>query len=65
MERTMGDSFEEDHGEALAREAGLLREDLPELDEALDPEFEPEFDVEVDPADEARDLHEVDSEVTQ
>jgi hypothetical protein len=65
MERTMADSIEEDHGEAVARDAGLVREDFPEFDEALDPEFEPEFDVQVDPEDEKRDIHEIDAEVTR
>jgi hypothetical protein len=53
-----------DHGEADARAAGLLREDFPDFDEALDPEFEPEFEIEADPELEKRDIHEVDEEVT-
>ena len=65
MESTVGDAFEEDHGESLARAAGLIRDDFPEFDEALDPEFEPEFEVVVDPENEQRDLHEADEEVTQ
>jgi hypothetical protein len=52
--------MEEDHGEAEARAAGLIREDHPELDEALDPELEPEFDVPADPELEQRDIHEID-----
>jgi hypothetical protein len=51
---------EEEHGEADARAAGLVRDDFPELDEALDPDFEPEFDVPSDPQLETRDLHEAD-----
>jgi hypothetical protein len=56
-------TFEEEHGEAEARGAGLVREDHPDLDEALDPEFEPAFEVVVDPELETRDLHEIDEEV--
>lgn len=55
--------LEEEHGEADARSAGLVREDHPELDEALDPEFEPEFEVDVDPELEQRDIHEADDEL--
>jgi hypothetical protein len=58
------DGLEEDHDEATAREAGLVREDEPEFDEALDPEWEPEFEVEMDPELEKRDIHEADEEVT-
>jgi hypothetical protein len=58
-----GDSIEDAHGEAMARAAGLVREDHPEFDEALDPEFEPVFEVEIDPALEERDIHEVDDEL--
>jgi hypothetical protein len=65
VERTVSGDFEEDHGEAIARESGLVREDFPEFDEALDPEFEPEFDIKVDPENEKRDVHEVDEEVTE
>jgi hypothetical protein len=54
-------SFEAEHDEAGAREAGLLRDDRPELDEALDPELdETVFEVEVDPSLEERDIHEAD-----
>jgi hypothetical protein len=50
--------LEEDHGEASAQE--------PELDEALDPDLgESAFEVEVDPALEARDLHEADEELDE
>jgi hypothetical protein len=55
--------IEEEHAEADARAAGLVRDDFPELDEALDPEFEPAFEVDADPELEQRDLHEVDEEV--
>jgi hypothetical protein len=55
--------LEEEHGEADARSAGLVREDEPELDEALDPEFEPVFEVDADPELEKRDLHETDEEL--
>jgi hypothetical protein len=55
--------LEDEHGEADARSAGLVRDDHPELDEALDPEFEPEFEVDVDPKLEERDLHEADEEL--
>jgi hypothetical protein len=65
METRETDDFEEDHGETVAREAGLVREDFPEFDEALDPEYEPEFDVTVDPENEKRDIHEIDEEVAQ
>jgi hypothetical protein len=65
VEATVSGGFDEEHGEALAREAGLVREDFPEFDEALDPEFEPQFDVDVDPENEKRDIHEVDAEVTR
>lgn len=64
MEEKMAvETFEEEHGEADAREAGLVRDDFPEFDEALDPEFEPEFEVEGDSVLEQRDLHEVDEEM--
>jgi hypothetical protein len=62
-EKTAVETFEEEHGEADARAAGLVRDDFPEFDEALDPEFEPEFEVPNDPELEKRDLHEVDEEV--
>jgi hypothetical protein len=52
-----------EHGEAEARSAGLVRDDHPELDEALDPDFEPSFEVEADPELETRDLHEADEEL--
>jgi hypothetical protein len=55
--------LEEEHGEADARSAGLVREDYPELDEALDPEFEPVFELNADPDLENRDLHEADEEL--
>jgi N-acetylmuramoyl-L-alanine amidase len=55
--------LEEEHGEADVRSAGLVREDHPELDEALDPEFEPAFELEADPELEKRDLHEADEEL--
>jgi hypothetical protein len=55
--------LEEEHGEAEARSAGLVREDHPELDEALDPEFEPVFEVDPDPELEKRDLHEADDDL--
>ncbi len=48
-ETVAGDSTDDAHGEAMARAAGLVREDNPEFDEALDPEFEPVFEVEIDP----------------
>jgi hypothetical protein len=51
------------HGETDARDAGLVRDDFPEFDEALDPEFEPEFEVVTDPELEKRDIHEVDEEL--
>jgi hypothetical protein len=41
-EMPANDRSEADHGEADARAAGLVREDAPEFDEALDPEWEPE-----------------------
>lgn len=56
-------SVEEDHGEAEVRAAGLVRDDHPDLDEALDPEFEPVFEVDADPELEKRDLHEADEEL--
>lgn len=56
-------SFEQEHGEAEARDAGLVRDDNPELDEALDPEFESVFEVEIDPELETRDIHDADEEV--
>jgi hypothetical protein len=65
VEETRAESLEEDHGEAVARDAGLVRGDHPEFDEALDPEFEPVFEVELDPENEKRDLHEADEEVTR
>lgn len=46
-------SLTEDHGE----------DDGPDIDEALDPALETEFDVDVDPADEQRDIHEIDEEL--
>jgi hypothetical protein len=55
--------LEQEHGEADARSAGLVREDYPELDEALDPEFEPVFEVEIDPELETRDIHEADEDL--
>lgn len=57
------EALEQDHGEADARSAGLVRQDHPELDEALDPEFEPVFEVEVDPELETRDIHEADEDL--
>jgi hypothetical protein len=51
---------DDDYGEAAAREAGLVRDDFPDLDEALDPELEPEFEVPSDPELEKRDIHEAD-----
>jgi hypothetical protein len=63
-ENMVVESFEEDHGEDDARAAGLVREDFPDFDEALDPEFEREFEVEADPELEKRDIHEIDEEVT-
>jgi hypothetical protein len=62
-ETVVEETLERDHGEAEAREAGLVREDHPELDEALDPEFEPIFEVEIDPELETRDIHEADEEL--
>jgi hypothetical protein len=59
-ETRANDGPEEEHGEADARAAGVVRDDFPELDEALDPEWEPEFDVPNDPQLETRDLHEAD-----
>jgi len=59
-ETVASDSTDDAHGEAMARAAGLVREDNPEFDEALDPEFEPVFEVEIDPALEERDIHEAD-----
>lgn len=56
-------TFEQEHGEAEARSAGLVREDNPDLDEALDAEAEPVFEVDVDPAHETRDIHEADEEL--
>ena len=56
-------TFEQEHGEEEARSAGLVREDNPDLDEALDPEVEPVFEVEVDPALETRDIHEADEAI--
>jgi len=61
-ETVAGDSTDDAHGEAMARAAGLVREDNPEFDEALDPEFEPVFEVEIDPALEERDIHEADDD---
>ena len=52
-----------DRAEAEARAAGLVRDDFPDLDEALDPEFEPEFEVDADPELERRDLHEADEQI--
>jgi hypothetical protein len=62
---TVVENVDEDHAEADARAAGLVREDFPEFDEALDPEFEPQFEIENDPELEARDIHEIDEEVTR
>ena len=56
-------TLELDHGEEDARNAGLVRADHPEFDEALDPEFEPVFEVEVDPELESRDIHEADEDI--
>lgn len=56
---------EEDHGETAAREAGLVREDHPDLDEALDPEFEPVFEVEANAEDEQRDIHDADEDLAE
>jgi hypothetical protein len=61
-ERMVVESIEEDHAEAEARAAGLVRDDFPDYDEALDPEFEPEFETDGDLELEQRDIHEVDEE---
>jgi hypothetical protein len=50
----------DEYGEAAARDAGLIRDDHPDLDEALDPDLDPEFDVPSDPELEQRDIHEAD-----
>lgn len=55
--------LEEEHGEAEARSAGLVQEDYPELDEALDPEFEPEFEADANPELEIRDIHDADEDL--
>src|SRR4051794_5519346 len=60
---TSREALVEEHGEDEARSAGLVRDDHPDLDEALDPEAEPVFDVEIDPALETRDIHEADDEI--
>jgi hypothetical protein len=62
-ETVVEETLERDHGEAEAREAGLVREDHPDLDEALDPDVEPTFEVEIDPALETRDVHEADEDI--
>jgi len=55
---------DEDHDEAGAREAGLVQEDSPDLDEALDPDLdETAFEVEFDPELEKRDIHEADEDI--
>jgi hypothetical protein len=61
VDETPADERPDDqYGEAAAREAGLIRDDFPDLDEALDPELDPEFDVPADLELEKRDIHEAD-----
>jgi N-acetylmuramoyl-L-alanine amidase len=62
-ETVVDETLEREHGEEEARKAGLVREDHPELDEALDPEFEPIFEVDIDPELETRDIHEADEDL--
>lgn len=63
LETQQQEELDFEHGESEARSAGLVREDYPELDEALDPEFEPVFEVEADPKLETRDIHEADEDL--
>jgi hypothetical protein len=63
VSETTQEYLEEEHGEAEARSAGLVREDYPDLDEALDPEFEPVFELDADPKLENRDIHEADDDL--
>ena len=58
-------TFEEEHAEGDARAAGLVRDDDPDLDEALDKDVEPAFEVEVDPELEMRDIHEADEQIAE
>lgn len=60
MTEIVDETIQDEEAEQAARDAGLLRTDHPELDEALDPEYEPVFEVEVDPALEEQDVHEID-----